>query len=126
MKVCDFTKSNYPPWVFFTFIKSCKWHQIVQSIQYVVSFTEIGIFHCTYMINVLKGQNIKLQNILTMRIYYFIIWKFEDNYFHHMLFWKIRNTQSVTSNAGFSCPTTLFRVLMLFLLFYTFFSFEFF
>ena len=28
---CKFTKSNTPPWVFFTFLKLCKWHQIAQS-----------------------------------------------------------------------------------------------
>ena len=28
-KACDFTKSNNPPWVFFTFFKLYKWYQIV-------------------------------------------------------------------------------------------------
>ena len=32
---CNFTKSNIPPWVFFTFFKLCKWYQIVQNITYV-------------------------------------------------------------------------------------------
>ena len=27
---CNFTEFNTPPWVFFTFFKLCKWHQIVQ------------------------------------------------------------------------------------------------
>ena len=27
---CNFTESNAPPWVFFTFFKLCKWHQIAQ------------------------------------------------------------------------------------------------
>ena len=31
-KACDFTKSNNPPWVFFTFFKLYKWYQIVQKI----------------------------------------------------------------------------------------------
>ena len=29
---CNFTKSNTPPWVFFTFLKLYKWCQIAQSI----------------------------------------------------------------------------------------------
>ena len=29
---CNFTKSNTPPWVFFTFFKLRKWCQIVQRI----------------------------------------------------------------------------------------------
>ena len=33
-KACNFTKSNTPPWVFFTFLKLYKWYQIVQSISY--------------------------------------------------------------------------------------------
>ena len=32
--VCNFTKSNTPPWVFFTFLKLHKWYQIVQSVCY--------------------------------------------------------------------------------------------
>ena len=28
---CNFTKSNTPPWVFFTFFKLCEWYQIAQS-----------------------------------------------------------------------------------------------
>ena len=31
---CNFTKSNTPPWEFFTFFKLYKWYQIVQSISY--------------------------------------------------------------------------------------------
>ena len=27
---CNFTKCNTPPWVFFTFLKLCKWYQIAQ------------------------------------------------------------------------------------------------
>ena len=30
---CNFTKSNTPPWVFFTFIKMYKCYQIVQNIK---------------------------------------------------------------------------------------------
>ena len=29
---CNFTKSNTPWWVFFTFLKWCKWYQILQSV----------------------------------------------------------------------------------------------
>ena len=29
---CNFTKSNTPPWVFFTFFKLYKWYQITQRI----------------------------------------------------------------------------------------------
>ena len=30
------SKSNTPPWVFFTFFKLCKWYNIVQRITYVL------------------------------------------------------------------------------------------
>ena len=30
----NFTKSNTPPWGFFTFLKLCKWYQIAQRITY--------------------------------------------------------------------------------------------
>ena len=32
----NFTKSNTPPWVFFTFLKLYKWYQIAQSVTYYV------------------------------------------------------------------------------------------
>ena len=34
-EVCNFIKSNTPPWVFSTFLKLYKWYQIPQSILYV-------------------------------------------------------------------------------------------
>ena len=33
-EVCNFTKSNTPPWMFFTFFKLYKWYQIAQRITY--------------------------------------------------------------------------------------------
>ena len=33
-KACNFTKSNTPPWVFFTFFKLYNWYKIAQSITY--------------------------------------------------------------------------------------------
>ena len=36
-KACDFTKSNTPPWVLFTFFKLCKWYQIAQSISHNIA-----------------------------------------------------------------------------------------
>ena len=38
---CNFTKSNTPSWVFFTFSKFYKWYQIAQSITYIIPL----IFH---------------------------------------------------------------------------------
>ena len=35
---CNFTKSNFPPWVFFTFFILCKWFLIAQRITYFCSF----------------------------------------------------------------------------------------
>ena len=37
-----FTKSNTPPWVFFTFFKLRKWYEIAQNVSYVnnVCFNE--------------------------------------------------------------------------------------
>ena len=31
---CNFTKSNTPSWVFFTFLKLNKWYQIAQNVSY--------------------------------------------------------------------------------------------
>ena len=32
LKACNFTKSNTPPWVFFTFFELYSWYQIAQKI----------------------------------------------------------------------------------------------
>ena len=37
-KACNFIKCNIPPWVFFTFLKLCKWYQIAQ----IISFNEFS------------------------------------------------------------------------------------
>ena len=34
-KACNFTKSNTPPWTFFTFFKLHIWYQLAQSITYI-------------------------------------------------------------------------------------------
>ena len=56
VKACNFTKSNTPPWVFFTFFNLYKWYQIAQRISYVsVEFLEdftggsisLQQLHCT-------------------------------------------------------------------------------
>ena len=36
---CNFTESNTPPWVFFTFFKLYKWCQTAQSITYIIQYT---------------------------------------------------------------------------------------
>ena len=42
----NFTKSNTPQWVFFTFSKLCKWYQIAQSISYSEESTTLP--YCPY------------------------------------------------------------------------------
>ena len=41
---CNFTKSNIPPWVLFTFFKLCKWYQIVQRITYEEFISHFFLF----------------------------------------------------------------------------------
>ena len=36
-EVCNFTKCNTRPWVFYTFLKLYKWSQVAQSITYVLT-----------------------------------------------------------------------------------------
>ena len=52
---CNFTKSNTPEWVFFTFCKLYKWYQILQSItNYFFIITScLGYPQCQYKENVL-------------------------------------------------------------------------
>ena len=38
---CNFSKSNTPPWVFFTFFKLHEWYQIAQSTTYCFSFFSV-------------------------------------------------------------------------------------
>ena len=39
-----FTKSNTPPWVFFTFCKLNKWYKIAQSVSYIKTATKWKAF----------------------------------------------------------------------------------
>ena len=41
LKACDFSKSNTPPWVFFTFLKLYKCYQIAQRITIFVRFAKL-------------------------------------------------------------------------------------
>ena len=43
-KACNFTKSNTPAWVVFTFFKLYKWCQIVRRISYAESMKNFNIF----------------------------------------------------------------------------------
>ena len=58
---CNFTESNSPPWVFFTFFKLYKWHQIAQSIRYVLDISLIQ--------SILSNQKIMklLENIAVIK-----------------------------------------------------------
>ena len=38
-EACNFTKTNTPPWVFFTFFKLYKWYHIAQRTTYIVLST---------------------------------------------------------------------------------------
>ena len=53
LRACNFTKSNTPPWVFFTFFKLYKWYQIAPSITYMyytyifepATLLKVALFH---------------------------------------------------------------------------------
>ena len=47
-EACNFTKSNTTPWVFFTFLKLCKWYQIAQTIN--TSVTSMDVFLMSLLI----------------------------------------------------------------------------
>ena len=34
--ICNFTKSNIPPWAFSTFLKLHQWYQIAQNVSYAI------------------------------------------------------------------------------------------
>ena len=40
-ETCNFTKTNTPPWLFFTFLKLYKWFQIAQRITYLSTVSRI-------------------------------------------------------------------------------------
>ena len=45
---CNFTKSNTPSWVFFTFFKLYEWYQIAQGITYRLRFRYKHIYRSIY------------------------------------------------------------------------------
>ena len=43
-EACNFTQNNTLPCVFFTFLRLYKWHQIAQSVSYVIQFYRTTLF----------------------------------------------------------------------------------
>ena len=49
---CNFTKSNTPLWMFFSFFKLYKWYQIAQSVLFILKLTcELGTIIAKNSIN---------------------------------------------------------------------------
>ena len=42
-EACNFTRSNTPPWVFFTLFKLYEWYQIEQRITYVTACKQLHL-----------------------------------------------------------------------------------
>ena len=55
LQACNFTKSKNPPWVFYTFLKLCKWYQMAQSVLYIYWF----LYECS---NDLLQMKVSFQN----------------------------------------------------------------
>ena len=56
-KVCTFTKSNIPPWVYFKFFKLCKWYQIAQSISHYFQFVTLLIIRGLTISNLIPHKS---------------------------------------------------------------------
>ena len=62
--VYNFTKSNTPPWVFFTFFQLYKWYQIAQSVSYTHLFnvqilfilSSFGGYTRTFLLKILLAR----------------------------------------------------------------------
>ena len=54
-EACNFTKINTPPWVFLTFFKLYKWHQIVQRTTFKCTSNQV---HSRY--NVFQSKFVRL------------------------------------------------------------------
>ena len=57
-----FTKSNTPPWVFFTFSKLYKWYQIAQSTSYNERFEAMSVLSSRFFGNDLKQVSLVILN----------------------------------------------------------------
>ena len=56
VSVYNFTKTEIPPWVFFTFFKLYKWYQITQRVSntYYANYFTMKVFERFYIENFLK------------------------------------------------------------------------
>ena len=74
---CNFTKSNTPPWMFFTFLKLYRWYQIAQHILLTkISFCIFKILSKNYVLLYLWIFDYFLKNINLINL-----WTFRwDNY----------------------------------------------
>ena len=65
LQACNFTKSQNPPWVFYTFLKLCKWYQMAQSVLYIYWF----LYECS---NDLLQMKVKVSKMLIMYLWLFL------------------------------------------------------
>ena len=67
-KTWNFTKSNIPPWVFFTFFELCKWYQIAESITNILRVSPIK-----RLAMVKFEEQVKYSSILCIRTIPFLV-----------------------------------------------------
>ena len=67
--VCNFTRSNTPIWVFFTFLKLYKWYQIAHSITFQFANFSNLFYANDFFLYLLKTENIRDQWLTYLVIY---------------------------------------------------------
>ena len=74
LKACNFTKSNTPQWVFFTFFKLHKWYQIVQSVSTILfrfwTFFFGGVRDYMAGIEIMRLKSLRLKRTVLATSFY--------------------------------------------------------
>ena len=88
-KACNFTKINTPPWVFITFFKLYKWHQIAQRITYI-AYEKSGLRKLTVFLKKCRVANRILEASHWSRSFLltFLVCYYEFMYGSFLIYWK--------------------------------------
>ena len=66
---CNFTRSNTPIWVFFTFLKLYKWYQIAHNITFQFANFSNLFYANDFFLYLLKTENVRDQWLTYLVIY---------------------------------------------------------
>ena len=88
---CNFTKSDTPPWVFFTFFNLQKWYQIAQNIAYALQISYSQILDRFLISTTFRGAALVRDCCQTEALSLLQEIRYSNPYFFHLVNYSFTN-----------------------------------